>query len=141
MINKIIDAISVSINSEFGNTHEIYTESVEQGLKEPCFSIFCINPTNDLFLGKRYFRQNQFCIQFFPSKVEPNAECNDVRDRLFNCLEYITVAGDVTRGTKMKGEFADGVLNFFLNYDMFVYRMAEAQTSMEDLSISTDAKG
>ena len=40
MINKIIDGISVAINSEFGDPYEIYTESIEQGLVEPCFSIF-----------------------------------------------------------------------------------------------------
>lgn len=66
MINKIIDAISISINLEFSDGYEIYTESIEQDLKEPCFSIFCLNPTNELFLNKRYFRTNQFGIQYFP---------------------------------------------------------------------------
>ena len=53
MINSIIRAISVSLNNEFGDNYTIYTETVEQGLKEPCFFISCINPTNNLFLGKR----------------------------------------------------------------------------------------
>ena len=66
MINKIIDGISVAINAEFGYDYEIYTESVEQGLNEPCFSILCLNPTNEQFLGRRYFRNNQFCIHYFP---------------------------------------------------------------------------
>ena len=51
MINKIIDGISVAINAEFGDDYEIYTESVEQGLNEPCFSILCLNPTNEQFLA------------------------------------------------------------------------------------------
>lgn len=145
MINKIIDAVSVSINSEFGDGYEIYTESLEQGLKEPCFSVFCLNPTNDLFLNKKYFRTNQFCIQYFPSTDEANSECNAVRERLFGCLELITVMadpvnGDLTRGTKMKGEIVDGVLNFFVNYDLFVYKV-ETKDLMEDMEINTDAKG
>ena len=51
MINAIIEAISVALNGEFGDSYEIHMEEIEQGLEEPCFFIFCLNPTNDLFLG------------------------------------------------------------------------------------------
>lgn len=140
MINKIIDAISISINSEFGDGYEIYTESLKQGLKEPCFSVFCLNPTNELFRNNKYFRTNQFCIQYFPSTREQKAECNTVLERLYDCIELITVNGDLSRGTRMNGEIVDGVLNFFVNYNMFVYKV-EDQTPMEELEINTDAKG
>lgn len=146
MINKIIDAVSISINSEFGDGYDIYTENIEQGLKEPCFSVFCLNPTNELFLNKRYFRTNLFCIQYFPSSDEPKNECNAVLERLYGCLELITivvdaVTGDLTRGTKMKGEIVDGVLNFFVNYDMFVYKVEVKSDPMETLIVNSDAKG
>ena len=140
MINKIIDGISEAINKEFGDGYDIYTESIEQGLEEPCFSILCLNPTNEQFFGKRYFRQNQFVIQYFPSTDEKNAECNAVRERLFDCLDIIIVNGDQTRGTKMKGEIVDGVLNFMLNFDMFVYSVQELD-KMDSHSVSTDVKG
>lgn len=39
MINKVIDGISKAINEEFGDEYNIYTEEIEQGLKEPCFSM------------------------------------------------------------------------------------------------------
>ena len=39
MINSIIEGISIAINTEFEDVYTIYTESVEQGLKEPCFFI------------------------------------------------------------------------------------------------------
>lgn len=145
MINKIIDAISISINSNFGDAYEIYTESIEQGLKEPCFSIFCLNPTNDLVRNNRYFRSNQFGIQYFPSTDEPKAECNRVLERLYDCMELVTVVENVTthspvRGSRMKGEIVDGVLNFFINYNMFVYKI-EDQTPMEELKVNNDVKG
>lgn len=140
MINKIIDGISEAINKEFGDGYDIYTESIEQGLEQPCFSILCLNPTNEQFFGKRYFRQNQFVIQYFPSTDEKNAECNAVRERMFDCLDIIIVNGDQTRGTKMKGEIVDGVLNFMLNFDMFVYRVQELD-KMDSHSVSTDVKG
>ena len=141
MINKIIDRISVAIGSTFGDSHEIYTESVEQGLKEPCFSILCLNPTVQQFLGKRYFRANQFCIHYFPSSKEPRLECSSVMETLFHILETITVDGDLVRGTKMNGEIVDGVLSFFVNYDMYVYKSEESNTMMESVSHNTDLKG
>ena len=141
MINKIIDGISVAINSEFGDAYEIYTKSVEQGLKEPCFSVLCINPKMEQFLGKRYFRTNQLCIHYFPSSDEPRLECNMVQERLMDCLELITVDGDLVRGTSMHGEVNDDVLSFFVNYDMFVYKEREQADSMDSVKYNTDVKG
>lgn len=141
MINKIIDGVSVAINSEFDDSYEIYTESVEQGLEEPCFSILCLNPNIQQFLGRRYFRTNQFCIHYFPSSSEPRSECHAVMERLMNCLEIITVDGDFTRGTAMSGEIVDGVLSFFVNYDMFVRKEVITEPTMQNLDYSTDVKG
>lgn len=132
MINTIIKAISIAINAEFGDGYEIYMEEIKQDLKEPCFFIQCLNPTYELFLGKRYFRRNQFCIQYFPkAELDSNRECHEVSERLNWCLEYITVNGPM-HGTEMKFQIVDGVLSFFVNYDCFVYRVEE-NTVMENL--------
>jgi hypothetical protein len=141
MLNEIIDGISVAINTEFGDDYEIYTENIEQGLNEPCFSILCLNPTVEQFLGKRYFRTNQFCIHYFPHSNERRSECNVVAERLFNCLEVITVDGDPIRGTSFHSEVSDDVLNFFVNYDLFVYRNEENEERMEIVKHKTDVKG
>lgn len=141
MINSIIEAISISLNEEFGDGYETYMEEIKQGLKEPCFFITCLNPTTELFLGKRYFRTNQFCIQYFPETNEKQRECNGVAERMLQCLEYITIYGEdkPIMGTKMKYEVVDGVLNFFVNYDCFI-RKTEQQTPMESLQASTSVK-
>lgn len=141
MINNIIDGICVAINDEFGDTYEIYTENIEQGLKEPCFSILCLNPTVEQFLGKRYFRTNQFCIHYFPKSSEKQFECHQVAERLFECLELITVNGDLKRGTSFHSEISGGVLSFFVNYDMFVYKYEETTEHMETLEHKSDVKG
>lgn len=141
MINSIIESISVSLNAEFGDGYTIYTESVEQGLQEPCFFLSCINPTDRVFLGKRRFRENQFCIQYFPSgKGREKEECNAVAERLFSCLEYIAVTGDLVRGSKMKYEVVDGALHFFVDYDLFVYKAADPDR-MEKMSQNVDVEG
>ena len=138
MINSIIEAISIALNAEFGDECRIYADNIEQGLTEPCFFVSCINPTNRLFLGKRYFRSNEFCIQYFPKdRSREKEECNETAERLFLCLEWLTVDGELTMGTKMRSETVDGVLNFFVNYDMFVYRKGDAETAMEELTEET----
>jgi hypothetical protein len=113
-------------------------EEIKQGLEEPCFYVSCINPTTDLFLGKRYFRQNQFVIQYFPESQDYQAECNNVAERMTWCLEIVSADGVRIRGTKMKHETIGGVLHFFVNYDCFVYRIEEvtAMGSLDDIQIN-----
>lgn len=137
MINAIINAIVKAIHDEFGDEYEIYTEEMEQGLKEPCFSIFCINPTIRQFLGKKYFRQNSFMVLYFPSSVEePMNEINEVVEKLFKCLELINDKGDLIRGTNMNPNVVDGVLNFNVNYDLFTYD-TKVDDPMEEMDDST----
>jgi len=141
VINSLIAAISRALNTEFGDGYSIYTESVEQGLEEPCFFVSCIKPSSRLFLGKRYFRENQFCLQYFPADIDrAREECNAVAERLYACLEYIDVAGNLTRGTKMNCEVVDDVLNFLVNYDMFVYKPDDTP-AMADLTEKVGVKG
>lgn len=141
MINSIIEAISVSLNGEFGDDYEIHMEEIKQGLKEPCFFIACLNPTNNLFIGKRYERNNQFCIQYFPQSDEKQRECNGVAERMYDCLEYIKADGDTKpiRGSGMNHQVVDGVLNFFVNYDFFTVK-TEDNTAMETMTASTGVK-
>lgn len=141
MINKIIDGISIAINAEFGDDYEIYTENIEQGLTEPCFSILCLNPSVEQFLGTRHFSTNQFCIHYFPSSDEKRFECNKVMTRLFDCLEYITVDGDLIRGISLHAEYSEDVLHVFVNYDLFIYKPKDNEPQMETLKTKTDVKG
>ena len=142
MISSIIKGISVAINTEFGDGYTIYTESIEQGLKEPCFFISCLNPTNKVFFGERYFRTNQMCIQYIPTNTSvEKEECNAVVERLFNCLEYITVGEDPVRGSKMNSEIVDGILNFFINYDLFIMKLKNEEVAMNEILKNVAVKG
>ncbi len=141
MIQAITKAISVALHGEFGDGYRNYTEEVRQGLKEPCFFISCVNPTHTLFRGNRYRRENQFCIQYFPkTSCQSQEECNAVAERLFQCLEVISVDGHRIRGTKMEYETVDEILNFFVNYDVFVQKQQDF-ISMDEFSEQIGLKG
>lgn len=140
MINKIIDGICEKLNESFGDGYEIYTELKNQGLKEPCFSVMCVNPINNQVIGNRYFRNNLFSILYFPASKEPKAETNAVLENLYLVLEIIkikeilpdeTVKESLVRGTNMRGELVDSVLNFLVNFNMFVYKVEDADLMEE----------
>lgn len=138
MINSIITGISQALYNQYG--YENHMEEIKQDLKEPCFFITCINPTIKLFLGKRYLRENKFCIQYFSESEQRQTECNNVGETLLSILEYITVDGNLIRGNQMEFEVVDGVLNFFVNYDCFVYKVSQADIPMESMEKHIEVK-
>lgn len=148
MINKIIDGICEKLNESFGDGYEIYTELKNQGLKEPCFSVMCVNPINNQVIGNRYFRNNLFSILYFPASKEPKAECNMVLEKLYLALETIkiketlpdeSIKESLVRGTNMRGELVDGVLNFLVNFNLFVYKVEDADL-MEEVIQKSDLR-
>lgn len=141
MINTLIEAISTALYEEFG--YEIHMEEIAQGLEEPCFYISCLEHTSKKFPGERSLSQYQFCIQYFPETTEKQRECNSVSERMEQCLEYIMIDGEERplRGTKMKHNTVNGVLNFFVDYDFFLYQRREKQESMENLETSINVEG
>ena len=143
MISEIIKGIIQALRTKFDeNEYDIYTESVEQGLTAPCFLITCLNPTNELFFNNKYMRTNPFMIQYFPKTKDVNDECSNVIELLYDALEYIKVGDDLTRASKMGAETVDDVLNFSVNYDMFVYKKTEGDDiTMNDLKSEVGAKG
>ena len=62
-------------------------------------------------------------------------------ERLLSCLEYIALEGDAVMGTRMHYEVLDGVLHFFVDYDMFVDRKPGEIPVMGEVSQETLVKG
>lgn len=115
---------------------DVYAGSVEQGLKEPCFSVKCIRPSQRQVVGRRYFRRNLIRIYYFPTPGgDAWSEINAVFDTLFEALELITCDGDLVRGTDMGTEISDDVGVFLVNYNYFLHRGAEDEPDMDDLTI------
>lgn len=139
-IQNLIDAIAEALFQQFGSGYEIYTEKVEQGLQEPCFMIRCVSPTKNLYLGTVYKRTNQFVIQYIPSTTDAYEECVSVMEKLFDCLENVTLSGKPIHGMDLNGEITDGILNFKVNYDGFVLKEQD-EIDMETIEVLTEAKG
>lgn len=145
MLNKIITGISQALDTEFNSEenqeYTIYTEDVEQGLDEPCFFIFSLKPSNKQLVGNRYERKYPFDIHYFPKDEENyNNEINEVTERLFTALEYISIDSGLIRGTNMNAETVDNVLHFFINFNMIVRKEISKDPYMEELEMMEEVK-
>lgn len=145
MINAVTEAIADALYTEFGDGYKIYAEKTPQGLIEPCFFIQCISPSHEKLVGRRYIRKSMFAVQYFPSDHDGERyECEDAAERMRFALEWISVkwdseTGDPVMGTAMRHEISDGVLTFFVNYDI-VIRVGQDAAEMETLKIETGAR-
>lgn len=140
MIQSIIDGIIAAIRTEYDKSFRIYTESVEQGLTEPCFSVLCLNASDEQGVGSRHNRTYPFNITYFPvSTDEPRIECLKVMESLYDLLNLIDADGDKLRGRKMSGTVVDGLLQFQVTYAFFLLATS-TETSMEELKINTNGK-
>lgn len=140
MINKIISAICLALSTHYGEGYDVYKESIEQGLQEPCFFVQIIAPVRDRQSPKRLNRQGTAVIQYFPEHTEYYAEDNVVFETLCEILEEITVDDCVIRGDNISSNIDDnGVLSFQIDYQWFEYDNA-AETNMEFYTETTTTK-
>ena len=142
MVNSIIDGISIKLGEVFEDI-DIYSESVKQGFKEPCFFIKTVSTSEDKMLASRYFRNNSFDIHYFPSKnSEINKEMLNIAEDLYLNMEFISlVNGDELYGHKLKHKIIDDVLHFQINYDMFIKKPSTKLDNMENINLSQNTKG
>lgn len=136
--NDIIDGVSIKLN-EIETTYEIYTDSVKQGLKMPCFFIKQLPSSKKRLIGNRFENELNLVIHVILEEVEMET-LNSIGDKLYE-LEYITLLnGDILRGTKMKIETSDGVLEFFITYKYFTYKDQKSKEGMEIINIQGGLK-
>ena len=140
MMQKIVDGIVAAIRTEYDKTFRIYTESVTQGLKEPCFSVLWLNGSSEKGACTRHNRTHSFIIRYFPLSEEPALECSEVLENLYDILSVINAEDGKIRGTGMSGSIVDGVLQFQITYTLSLLETKE-EVNMEELEVVTDGKG
>jgi hypothetical protein len=128
MLNKTFIGIAQKLNEVFGDDYKVHIDKIEQDLQAPCFYIKALKPSNEQKLGNRSERVQPFDVHYFPLAEAYTVECMDMVEKLYDALEYITVGTDLVRGTKMDVDLQDGVLHFFVNYDMFVLKTVVGET-------------
>ena len=136
MINDLLKGVAEAVKNEFGDEYGIYTNTTEQGLTEPCFFISVLKPEIKQVLGNRYFLNSPVSVQFLSKNN--NDFINDIGSRLFDCLELITVSGDLIRGTSMSYSISDGILIFNVSYGFYFFKNKQTEEVMENMKQKTE---
>lgn len=140
MLNNILAAISQRLDDVF--CMEIYIDQLPQGFEEPCFFILTLRSNQKQIVGDRYYREHSFDVHYFPKSQHcPAREINEIADRLFMALEYVPLPDGLARGTDMRREVQDGVLHFFVNYNVFVLKQNDPIPRMRTLRQVQKLKG
>lgn len=106
---------------------------MKQGTEKPCFFIKSESVCEIPFPMGRYFRENIFSVTYYPEGENKNRECASVLERLYRCLDYISLPDGSARGSHMGCTVDDELLKFTVHYDMFVYKSKEPVSKMERL--------
>lgn len=146
MVNEITSGISKAIMNVFPECH-VHIDKVEQELNAPCFFIALLDANQEQHLGRRLWREHSYDVHYFPeNELAPNSELNSVADALRIAMRYINVledgggASNQVKGTNMRHEIVDGVLHFFVSFNLFVFMPEVAGDYMETISHDLTAK-
>jgi hypothetical protein len=139
----MVNGISIKLNLVFGDNVKIYyDEDVKQGLTEPCFFIMVLNPSENKMLGSRAFRNVPFNVHYFPAVNGSNLELQTMASDLYEAMRSITlVNGDIVNGSRLRHEVNDGILHFFVNFNMFINYESTDELDMETLTVNNSVKG
>lgn len=145
MIQDIINSLSRAINKELNadtNKYTVYTENVKQGLKQPCFFIYCSNYKDERYRGNRYKVNADIAIEYSPPDDEENinADVNNIVEALYDITEYIEVEGGILQGNERQIENAENCIVFSVNYGYFYYKTEDTEV-MEILEERTGVNG
>ena len=117
--------------------YEVYTESIEQGFIEPCFSIRLLRESMEPYPGGRTRITPYFDVRYFPREgTRPREECREVIRK----LSFLLRALPGVRGTEIETEITDDVLHFFVSYPHFVREVVDS-ASMCDLHTDVTTGG
>lgn len=135
MINDILIALTAMIKAAYPE-QEVYIDTVEQGLEEPCFFIRCIDVSQrDGLVGQSegiYRRSQPFEILYFPDADQPTHELYNVAENLIMGLRHL----DGRNGTDLSYRIDEDVLQMLVNYDVSIRRTESDPELMEKLYYS-----
>lgn len=136
-LNDILDGLSIKLNSIFGDNYSIYTNDAKQGFEMPCFFIKQMPEIRTKQVGTRYRNTVSFVIHVF-LEAPTIEDLNTIGHELYQ-LELLELSNKgIIRGTGMKTEIVDNVLEFFIDYDFFVFKETDEDEIMNTISINEE---
>ncbi len=141
MVNDIVNGITKAIYEEYGAGYKIYTESIKQGFKEPCFFVAVLDSDQARIVGNRYQKSIAIDVHYFPATKAKNKEMHSVAEVLYSILGRITLAnGDMLNGLQLHYETVEDVLHFFVTYKPIVKYQQDTEENMATVDVGTKVR-
>lgn len=135
-VNDVRDGVIGKLDELYPDV-KVTGEEIQQGLGSRRFFVKILTAGHTKELGRRYRRVHSFDVHYFGPT---NEELHSRAETLYGGLEYITVPGGITRGTRMRHEIVNEVLHFFVDYDFRVIQEKSAGTKMRTLKQEANVK-
>lgn len=117
MVNSILNAVTTQLGKTFGDSYRYYVEDVEQGLKEPCFTVDVLIPLQRSRSPILYDRTMPIVVHYFSdSENNHKKDCYVMAERIVECLEYLPFKDTFIRGEDISWKIVDDVLQVFMTY-------------------------
>ena len=139
-ISAILDGISRKLAGTFPGVPVSGDSQTGVGLEHPAFFVAVLKPSRLPGLGPWYRAVNPFDVQYFPAEEGSSAELLAVGEQLMDTLGSITVQGNPVRGTKLSYEMTDGMLHFFVHYNITGRRAIPDDPAMGTADVVTEIK-
>lgn len=148
MVNNVINEIVIGIATKITKIYEdkgkypIYTDNVKQGLEKPCFFIKYLNgeEKREIGLENRFYRDTLNFVIIGHTLDGDTEILNDMIDNLYD-LEYIELTDKtLLRAHKLHPKIEDGVLHFFIDYEIFIKKENATTTKMDNYDLSGEVK-
>ncbi len=136
MVDKLIALLAQSIEKNFGNEYAVYTESVCQSLKKPCFFVRCESMERMQLINGHFFVRAHVLISLEVEGDEKRLEGDKVVAKLFKLLGRLEGDELCFNGRKIHGAWSEGVLSVRCIYDLW-----PEETEEYDLMEKIELKG
>lgn len=142
VINEIIIGIATKINNIYEKKYPIYTDAQQQGVNKPCFFIKYLNgeENREIGLQDRFYKDKANFVIIGYTEDGDTEILNNMIDNLYD-LEYIELTDKtLLRAKKLHPKIEDGVLHFFIDYEIFIKKENVATIKMDNYDLTGEVK-
>lgn len=136
MYNEILDGIVKKLQIHFPEI-VTFVNPLGEGVSKPCFQVGITNSEEQPVNGSRYFRSIGVSVKYYPKESEnASREINQVLDILMNEFEYVIAEdGSSFKGSSRNGTIEGGILDFRVDYQIYILKSHTAEPSMEHMKL------
>ena len=142
-INRIIEGLGAKLHALTG--YPVYVDFKKNNVQFPCFRLKLLEQSSEHVLGGRYMQEHRFDIWYILNDADEvtdsRKEIHEMAEALFMALEYIILEdGTQVRGEEMSYRVTDGILHFFVAYNVFVLKERPRAEKMQTLNAKGGVK-